>query len=100
MILTGDPVDAQTAYDFGLVNRVAPSSDLLEETMTLASKLLTRGPLALEFALESVLRGTETSQEEGQRIEADLFGIVASTQDMREGLNAFLEKRKPTYKGV
>ena len=51
------------------------------------------------MATESVLRGTEVSQEEGLRIECDLFGIISSTKDMREGLNAFLEKRKPTYTG-
>ena len=51
------------------------------------------------MALEAVMRGTETSQEEGQRIECDLFGLVSASADMREGLNAFLEKRKPTYRG-
>ena len=51
------------------------------------------------MATESVLRGTETSLEEGLRIECDLFGIVSSTKDMREGLTAFLEKRKPQYRG-
>jgi enoyl-CoA hydratase len=100
MILTGDPVDAPTALAHGLVNRVAPAADLAAETDELARKLLSRGPLALQFALESVLRGTETTQEEGLRIEADLFGIIASTKDMREGLTAFLEKRKPSYTGA
>jgi enoyl-CoA hydratase len=99
MILTGDPVDAETALGYGLVNRVAPAAELEAVTMELAGRLLMRGPLAVRTALESVLRGTETSMEEGQRIEADLFGIISATKDMREGLNAFLEKRKPTFTG-
>ncbi len=99
MILTGKPIDAPTAERFGLVNRVAPAAELREVTEKLAGAMLGNGPLALALATESVLRGTEVSQEEGLRIECDLFGIISSTEDMREGLNAFLEKRKPSYKG-
>jgi enoyl-CoA hydratase len=68
-------------------------------TQRLATHLLSRGPKALALAMESLIRGTSTSQEEGLRIECDLFGVVSSTADMREGLNAFLEKRKPAYRG-
>ena len=68
-------------------------------TEKLAGAMIGNGPLALAMATESVLRGTETSLEEGLRIECDLFGIISSTEDMREGLNAFLEKRKPDYQG-
>ncbi len=99
MILTGKPIDADTALRFGLVNRVAPAADLGEVTAKLAGAILGNGPLALAMATEAVLRGTETTQEEGLRIECDLFGIISSTDDMREGLNAFLEKRKPDYQG-
>ena len=99
MILTGDPIDAETALQYGLVNRVAPAGELEAVTMKLAARLLMRGPLAVGSALESVLRGTETGMEEGLRIEADLFGIVSSTKDMHEGLTAFLEKRKPSFTG-
>jgi enoyl-CoA hydratase len=99
MILTGDPVDAETALRYGLVNRVAPADELRAVTEKLARRILMRGRIAVGIALESVLRGTETSIEEGLRIEADMFGLVASTQDMREGLNAFLEKRKPNFQG-
>jgi len=100
MILTGRPIGADTALSFGLVNRVAPAAELREVTEKLAGAMLGNGPLALAMATESVLRGTETSLEEGLRIECDLFGIISSTDDMREGLNAFLEKRKPDYKGA
>lgn len=99
MILTGKPIDADTAFRFGLANRVAPRAELRETTVALAGAIAGNGPLALGMAMESVLRGGEVSQEEGLRIECDLFGIISSTEDMREGLNAFLEKRKPTYTG-
>lgn len=100
MILTGKPIDAETALRFGLANRVAPAVELREVTEQLARSVLDNGPLAVSLALESVLRGSETSLAEGLRIERDLFGIVSSTEDMREGLQAFLEKRKPTYRGA
>jgi len=98
MILSGNPVDAATAERIGLVNAVFEPAELHAKVRAVATHLLTRGPLAMAMALEAVLRGTSTSQEEGLRIECDLFGLVSSTADMREGLNAFLEKRKPAYK--
>ena len=99
MILTGNPIDAATAERYGLVNRVAPAAELRAKTEELAKAMLSRGPLALAMALESVQRGTETSLEEGLRIECDLFGIISSTKDMREGLTAFLDKRKAQFRG-
>ena len=82
------------------MNRTAPRAELRRVTDELAQAMLGNGPLALAMATEAVLRGGEVSLEEGLRIECDLFGIISSTQDMREGLNAFLEKRKPTYEGA
>jgi enoyl-CoA hydratase len=99
IILGGDPLDAAYALQHGLVNRVAPAAELRAVTEQLAKTLLKRGPLAVQIALESVLRGTEVGMEEGLRIEADLFGIISATKDMREGLTAFLEKRKPDFRG-
>jgi enoyl-CoA hydratase len=99
MILTGGRIDAPTALAWGLVNRVAPLAGLRAVTEELAKAMLANGPLALAMATESLLRGTETSLEEGLRIECDLFGVISSTKDMREGLTAFLEKRKPQYRG-
>ena len=98
MILTGGRFDAGAAKSFGLVNDVFEPADLVNKVREVATKILANGPLAVAMALEAVLRGGSVSQEEGQRIECDLFGIVSSTADMREGLNAFLEKRKPTYR--
>jgi enoyl-CoA hydratase len=100
LILSGTPIDAPTAERWGLANAVFEPADLLTKVRGIAAHLLTRGPVAVAMALEAVLRGTSTSQEEGLRIECDLFGLVSSTADMREGLNAFLEKRKPSYRGA
>ncbi len=100
MVLSAQPIDAETALRFGLVNRVAPRAELRAATEALVKPMLQNGPLAMAAAVESVLRGGETSLEEGLRIEADLFGVISSTADMREGLNAFLEKRKPAYRAV
>jgi enoyl-CoA hydratase len=99
MILSAGRLDAATALAWGLVNRVAPLANLRAVTEELAKAILANGPLALAMATESLLRGTETSLEEGLRIECDLFGVISSTKDMREGLTAFLEKRKPQYRG-
>ena len=100
LILTAKRIDAATAERIGLVNGVFEPAELQAKVKEVAAGLLLKGPLALAMALEAVLRGTGVSHEEGQRIECDLFGLVSSTQDMREGLNAFLEKRKPTYKSL
>jgi enoyl-CoA hydratase len=99
MILSGNPVDAATAERWGLVNGVFEPAELQAKVRAVAAGLLAKGPLALAMALEAVLRGGSVSQEEGSRIECDLFGLVSSSQDMREGLKAFLEKRKPQYRG-
>jgi enoyl-CoA hydratase len=99
MILTGNPIDAATAERWGLANGVAEPAALAGKVSEVARHLLTRGPLAMAMALEAVNRGTGVPPEEGLRIECDLFGIVSSTADMREGLEAFLAKRKPSYQG-
>jgi enoyl-CoA hydratase len=99
LILTGGRVDAAQAKAMGLVNDVFDPAELSAKVRAVAAQILANGPLAVAMALEAILRGGNVSQEEGQRIECDLFGIVSSTTDMREGLNAFLEKRKPQYRG-
>jgi enoyl-CoA hydratase len=100
LILSANPIDAETAERWGLVNGTAPAGELLAKVRGVATTLLSRGPLALAMALEAVLRGGDLPMDEGSRVECDLFGIVSSTADMREGLTAFLEKRKPSYRGA
>ena len=98
MLLTGEHVNAQDALRMGLVSRVVPQDQLMAESDKLMKVIVSKGPAALALTIEAVDRGLETSLEEGLRIEADAFGLVASTQDMKEGLNAFLEKRPANFK--
>ena len=99
MLLTGQPITAQDAYRLGLVNRVVPAADLGSEVRALANLLASKPPVAMRYIIEAVHRGLQMSSVEGLRFEAALFGLVASTDDMREGTRAFLEKRKPEFKG-
>lgn len=99
LILTGEMIDAAEAHRIGLVNRVAEPDALLDETRALAEKITANGPVALAMALESVDNAATVSTENGLRFESDLFGLLASTDDMREGMNAFLEKRAAAFKG-
>jgi enoyl-CoA hydratase len=100
MILSGDMVDAAGAERSGLVNRVCPPDELLATATAFARKVMKRGPLAVRFALEAVLTGAGLPLEDGLRKERDLFALCFSTEDMREGTTAFVEKRKPAFKGV
>ncbi len=97
--LTGELYSAEEAHRVGVVNRLYKPEELLPETEKLLSNILNRGPVAVRFAMEAISRGGEMSLAEGQKIEADLFGIIATTADMKEGMTAFLEKRKPNFQG-
>ena len=99
MVLTGAPITAHEALTIGLVNRVVPATDLLREARALAAELSTKPVLALRYAMEAINQGLEMPFAEGCQLEAALFGLAASTDDMREGTRAFLEKRKPVFKG-
>jgi enoyl-CoA hydratase len=99
MILTGEMIDAREAHRIGLVNRVVPAVELPGAAEALARTLLARGPVALRMAMQAVQQGLDMSLADGQRLEAALFGIICSTEDMREGTRAFLEKRKPAFQG-
>lgn len=97
MILTGDPVGADEALRIGLVNGVYAPDDLLANCKAIASKIVSRGPTAVALAKQAVRRGVHLPLAEGLQLEADLFGLVSSTAEMKEGMTAFLEKRKPSW---
>jgi len=99
LILTGDIIDAQTAFQIGLVNMVVPAADLEGKTMELASRIADKSPVALRMAKEAVKTASRSNLDEGLRREVDLFALCFSSEDKDEGVNAFLEKRKPEFKG-
>ena len=99
MLLTGEMVDAQEAWRIGLVNRVVAKDALLAEAEALLRKMLANGPLSLRFTLEAVAQGLETPFDEAQTHEATLFGLICTSEDMKEGTAAFLAKRPPQFKG-
>lgn len=99
LILTGEPISAQEAYRIGLVNQVVAAKDLIAAAEALARKIMANGPLAVKLCMEAVNHGMEMTQEEGQFLEATLFGLCCTTADMKEGTRAFLEKRPATFVG-
>jgi enoyl-CoA hydratase len=99
MILTGEMVDAARAEEIGLVSRVVPRADLLDEAKALLRQVTRNGPVAIRMALESIYRGLDTAMAEALDYESALFGLLASTEDMQEGMQAFLEKRRADFKG-
>ena len=99
-MLAGDEIEADEALRLGLVNRVVAPDKLLEEAEALAQAIVENSaPLAVRACLEAVTRGTRLPLDEGLRLEAELFASLFSTADVREGTRAFLEKRKPVFKG-
>lgn len=97
--LTGEMVDAARAHELGLVSAVVAPDALLDEAKALLRKVTKNGPVAVRLALESIYRGLDTGTEEALAFESSLFGLLASTDDMKEGMSAFLEKRKADFKG-
>jgi enoyl-CoA hydratase/carnithine racemase len=99
MILTGAPIAADEAQRIGLVNRVVPAADVMTEARMLAGQLCKQAPIAMRYIINAVNKGVEIPFNEACQYEATLFGLVASTADMREGTAAFLDKRKPEFTG-
>jgi enoyl-CoA hydratase len=99
MILTGDMIDAETALRSGLVNHVHPLAELEAKTMEMAEKIAEKAPIALQLCKEAVKFASRSNLDEGLRREVDLFAICFSTEDNEEGVSAFLEIRKPNFKG-
>jgi len=99
LLLTGAPITAAEAWRIGLVNRVVPAGELMTAVKQLASELARQAPIAMRYILEAVNHGLEMPTADGLHLEATLFGLVAASDDMREGTRAFLEKRKPEFTG-
>ena len=99
MIYGGEMIDAATASQWGLVNRVVKPEDLLSEARKLASMLATKPAVALAQAKHAILRGLDVDLENGLRLEAEAFAVTFSTEDRTEGMAAFLAKRKAAFKG-
>lgn len=99
LLLTGEMIDAAEAYRIGLVNKVIAADQLMNEARTMMKAILANGPLAVALCIEAIDRGLQMSIEEGLILEANHFGLLAATDDMREGTRAFMEKRAPAFKG-
>ena len=99
LITTAEMIDAQEAYRIGLVNKVVPPDDLMTATLEMMNTILANAPLAVALCIEAIDHGLEMSLDEGLVLEANHFGLLAATEDMTEGMKAFLEKRAPAFKG-
>jgi enoyl-CoA hydratase len=100
MTFTGDILSAQEALDVGLVNKVVPQAELMNAVMKTVNTILTRGPIAVAAAKRSINQSYELDVDQAQKTEAQHFAELFSTQDVREGTRAFVEKRKPAFKGL
>lgn len=99
LITTAEMIDAAEAYRIGIVNKVTSSEELIAAATEMMKLILANGPLAVALAMEAVDRGLEMSLDEGLVLEANHFGLLAATEDMTEGMKAFLEKRAPVFGG-
>lgn len=99
LILTGDMFSAEDALKWGLVNKVVPSEFLLEEAKSLAKKIASKGPIAIHAVKEMVIKAHNTHLDEALETERHKFNSLFATEDQKEGMKAFIEKRKPVWKG-
>jgi enoyl-CoA hydratase/carnithine racemase len=97
LILTGDMITAQEAYRLNIVNKVVPGGAVLKEAQGLARKITAKSKFPIAAALQAINEGLETTIEKGLEIEAELFGKLDETEDAKEGVSAFLEKRQPQF---
>lgn len=99
LLYTGDIIDANEAYRLGLVNKVVPAEELMPAVTALAQKILSRAPVAVQLCKAAVNEGLDTDLETGTAYEAEVFGLCFATADQKEGMGAFVEKRKAQFIG-
>ncbi len=99
LILTAETINAEEAFEIGLVNKVVTGENLVSEVEAVARTLASKGPIALRYAKEAVNKGLDLTLEQGLRLEADLYFILQTTKDRTEGIKAFLEKRPSQFRG-
>lgn len=99
LILSAETIDAEEALAIGLVNKVVAEEDLDSHVEALAKAIATRAPIALQYAKEAVSRGLDLTLDQGLHLEADLYSLLQTTYDRQEGIKAFLEKRRPEFRG-
>jgi enoyl-CoA hydratase/carnithine racemase len=99
LLLTAETITAAEALAIGLVSKVVPADVLAGEVANLAETIAAKGPIALRYLKEAVLKGLDMTLEQGLKLEADLYFLLHTTSDRTEGIKSFLEKRKPKYKG-
>jgi len=99
LILSGETINASEAYRIGLVNEVVPAADLIARAEAILKQIFANAPIAVQYSIEAVNKGLETSQAEGLALEASFFGLCAATEDKKEGTSAFLEKRAAQFQG-
>lgn len=99
LLMTADIIKAAAALEIGLVSRVVPPEALAAELQKLAETVAAKGPIALRYLKEAIIKGMDMTMEQGLRLEADLYFLLHTTADRTEGIKSYLEKRKPDYKG-
>jgi len=99
LILTAETINAEEAFEIGLVNKVVAPESLASETQAIAQTIAAMGPIAARYIKEAVNKGLDLTLEQGLRLEADLYFLLHTTADRTEGIKAFLEKRPPRFRG-
>jgi enoyl-CoA hydratase len=99
LVMTGDFIDGNVAHEYGLVNKVVPEGEVMKEAVKLAQKLMSKGSVSLRMAKEAINTGISVDLQSGLTMEKNFFALLFSTEDQKEGMKAFVEKRKPHFQG-
>lgn len=99
LVLTGEPISAEEALKIGLVSKVVPAKDLITESERFLRRIIKNAPVAIKLAMEAINQGADLPLAEGMALESNLAGLLCLTEDGKEGIRAFTEKRKPIFKG-